>query len=351
MSVYTVLVDDDQHDSRHVLRSGLESLGESLQVIDLPSGEEALLVSARQKIDLLVSDIHLVGMTGLEFMEVTKKRNPDQKVILVTGLTDPKIRAQVAKAGANAFFYKPINMADFLDAVERILGMVQTSLPVPVFEDELASQTQRSCATILSEIRAKFQAQSTILFDNKGLILARSGGTLDREKETSLLPVLLTAFNATTEVSQLFNQIPVADLHWHPGKKAELYWTHVSQTTGLLIVTPSLRDEKKRLDILRLMPGYARELSFFSDEIDETLSEWAEPVPVEQEAITEIEEDTRELTARLDQAFASDFSTRDADQFWETAVDQEGQVISPSDGSLSYEQAKQMGLTPGSGGK
>ena len=351
MSVYTVLVVDDQHDSRHVLRSGLESLGESLQVIDLPSGEEALLVSARQKIDLLVSDIHLVGMTGLEFMEVTKKRNPDQKVILVTGLTDPKIRSQVAKAGANAFFYKPINMADFLDAVERILGMVQTSLPVPVFEDELASQTQRSCGTILSEMRAKFQAKSAILFDNQGLILARSGGTLDREKETSLLPVLLTAFNATIEVGQLFNQIPVADLHWHPGKKAELYWTHVSQTTGLLIVTPSLKDENMRLDILRLMPGYARELSFFSDETDETLSEYAEPAPVEQEAITKIEEDTSELTARLDQAFASDFSTRDADQFWETAVDQERQVISPSDGSFSYEQAKQMGLTPGSSGK
>jgi CheY-like chemotaxis protein len=348
MTAYTVLVVDDQHDSRHVLRSGLESLGESVQVIDLPSGEEALLVSARQKIDLLVSDIHLVGMTGLEFMEVTKKRNPNQKVILVTGLTDPKVRAQVAKAGANAFFYKPVNMADFLDAVERILGMVQTSLPVPVFEDELTPQTQRGCGTILSELREKFQAQSTFLFDNQGLILARSGETLDRDKETALLPVLVAAFNATTDAGQLLGQIPVADLHWLPGKKAELYWTHISQTTGLLIVTPSMRDENKRLDILRLMPGYARELGIFSDETDETLSEYAETIPVDPVSIPEIEEDMSELTELLDQVFGSVNSTGDADQFWETAVDQEGQVVSPSDGSLSYEQAKKMGLTPGS---
>ena len=351
MSAYTVLVVDDQHDSRHVLRSGLESLGESLQVIDLPSGEEALLVSARQKIDLLVSDIHLAGMTGLEFMEISKKRNHNQKVILVTGLTDPKIRAQVAKAGANAFFYKPINMADFLDAVERILGMVQTSLPVPVFEDELAPKTQRSCGTILSEMREVFKAQSTLLFDNQGQILARSGEILDHDKETTLLPVLVGAFDAATEAGQLFGQIPVADLHWLPGKKAELYWTHISQTTGLLIVTPYLRDENKRLDILRLMPGYARELGFFSDETDEVLNECAETIPAESESILEMDEDTSELTELLDQAFASVNSTGDANQFWETAVDQEGQVISPSDGSFSYEQAKQMGLTPGSRGK
>lgn len=351
MTAYTVLVVDDQHDSRHVLRSGLESLGESLQVIDLPSGEEALLVTARQKIDLLVSDIHLVGMTGLEFMEVTKKRNPDQKVILVTGLTDPKVRAKVAKAGANAFFYKPVNMADFLDAVERILGMVQTSLPVPVFEDELTPQTQRGCGTILSELREKFQAQSTLLFDSQGQILARSGEILDRDIETALLPALIAAFNASTDASQILGQIPVADLHWIPGKKAELYWTHISQTTGLLIVTPSLRDEKKRLDILRLIPDYARELGIFSDENDETLRECAETFHVESESIPEIEEDTSELTELFDQVFASDNATNDVDQYWETAVDQEGQEISPNDGSLSYEQAKEMGLTPGSRGK
>ena len=351
MTAYTVLVVDDQHDSRHVLRSGLESLGESVQVIDLPSGEEALLVSARQKIDLLVSDIHLVGMTGLEFMEVTKKRNPNQKVILVTGLTDPKIRAQVAKAGANAFFYKPVNMADFLDAVERILGMVQTSLPVPVFEDELTPQTQRGCGTILSELREKFQAQSTLLFDSQGQILARSGEMFERDKETALLSTLIAAFTASTDAGQLLGQIPVADLHWIPGKKAELYWTHISQTTGLLIVTPSPSDEKKRLDILRLMPGYARELEIFSDEINETLSECAETILAEPEPIPEIEEDTSELTELFDQVFASDNATNDVDQYWETAVDQEGQDISPNDGSLSYEQAKEMGLTPGSRGK
>jgi CheY-like chemotaxis protein len=351
MSVYTVLVVDDQHDSRHVLRSGLESLGESLQVIDLPSGEEALLVSARQKIDLLVSDIHLVGMTGLEFVEITKKRNPDQKVILVTGLTDPKIRAQVAKAGANAFFYKPINMADFLDAVERILGMVQTSLPVPVFEDELALETHRSCGTILSEMREKFKAQSTVVFDHQGHILARSGDILDRDKEAALLPVLAGAFNAATEAGDIFGQTPLADLHWLPGKKAELFWTHISQTAGLLIVTPSWHDENERLEILRLMPGYARELGIFSDETDEIIFECAETGQDDAVALPEIEEDKSEITELLDQVFASVISTGDADQFWENAVDQEGQEASPSEGSFSYEQAKQMGLTPGSRGR
>ena len=83
-----------------MLRSGLESLGSVVKVTDIPSGEEAILVSSRQHFDLLVADVRLAGMSGLELMQKARQRNSDLKVILITGLTDPEVRRLVAGAGA-----------------------------------------------------------------------------------------------------------------------------------------------------------------------------------------------------------------------------------------------------------
>ena len=123
MRPFHVLIVDDQRDARSVLRAGLETLETRLKVTDVPSGEEAILVIASQPIDLLVADIRLPGITGLELKERARMRNPELKVILITGVTDPRIREKVARAGAEAFFYKPVEMGDFLDAVERCLGL------------------------------------------------------------------------------------------------------------------------------------------------------------------------------------------------------------------------------------
>src|SRR5512133_2743145 len=129
MAKHRILLVDDQHEIRRMLRAGLETLGPDYQITDVPSAEEAMLVISRHPIDLLICDIRLPGMTGLELKAKVQRRNPDLKVILITGLTDTKIRKQVADAGVDGFFTKPLVLADLLDAVERIVGEVQTFLP------------------------------------------------------------------------------------------------------------------------------------------------------------------------------------------------------------------------------
>ena len=117
-----ILLVDDQKEVTRVLRSGLESLKHEFRITDVPSGEEAFLEITPGSVDLLVSDVRLPGISGLELMRRVKEHNPDLKVILVSGVTEEKIRQEVAQAGADAFFFKPVELADFLDAVERVLG-------------------------------------------------------------------------------------------------------------------------------------------------------------------------------------------------------------------------------------
>ena len=66
-------------------------------MVDVPSGEEALLVASRRPVDLLIADVRLPGISGLELMARVHKRNPELKTILITGLTDPRSAARWLK--------------------------------------------------------------------------------------------------------------------------------------------------------------------------------------------------------------------------------------------------------------
>ncbi len=147
MESYHVLIVDDQKDIRRVLAGGLQTLGHSLKVTEVPSAEEAILMAPRQQFDLIVTDVRLPGISGLDMVKRLRKFNPNIKIILLTGASDFQTRKQVEDAGTFAFFYKPIEMADFLDAVERALGLVATAFTPP----PLSLEPHKKAAPALSE--------------------------------------------------------------------------------------------------------------------------------------------------------------------------------------------------------
>src|SRR5512140_19136 len=152
MPPFRILIVEDQREVSRLLRSALETLEHKMDVYEIPSGEEAILFSSRNPVDLLVSDFRLPGMSGIELMKKICKYHPEMKVILITGQTDPKVRKAVAEAGADAFFIKPVPMADFLDAVERHLGLVETILPPEPISAEVTEEKTRALPDQLSEL-------------------------------------------------------------------------------------------------------------------------------------------------------------------------------------------------------
>ena len=82
MARYHILIVDDQRDVRLLLRTSLETLKLDLEIIDVPSAEEALLVLGKEQIDLMVVDIRLPGMSGLELHDRAGKRTPTNSTYL-----------------------------------------------------------------------------------------------------------------------------------------------------------------------------------------------------------------------------------------------------------------------------
>ena len=247
-----VLIVDDQKEATRLIRKNLESLEQELIISDVLSGEEALLELRRAPLDLLIADYRLPGISGLELMDKFKARNPETKVILVSGVTDPVIRKQVAQAGADAFFFKPIDMPEFLDAVERALGLVETSLPPELSlhaddfeeEDETEEQTKINMAGLIPQLRVALDATAVILVDDQGQVLVRAGDLPDPTLETSLMPILMRSFTAGVSISHFLGQNTPDHFYSFRGENYDLFIAPVGEAYCLMILTrPTLLQE------------------------------------------------------------------------------------------------------------
>jgi len=344
MKSHRVLVVDDQHEVRLALRSVIEELGSNVEVIDVPSGEEALLEISMGSFDLLVSDVRLPGITGLELLRKAKKHAPDASVILMTGLMDSKIRQEVADAGAAAFFLKPIEIADFLDAVERCLGLVDE----PVHRQDAlgVDKPVESIADRLTGLRKEMNAISAVLLDERGRVLAQAGDLPDASVETALFPALMAAFSAGDKVAQFLHTAPPSDLMYFAGAKYDIFLAHVGEAYALLVAANPCKSSDQLHESVRLVHASLRDLLTTLAHIGVPIKSGEQPPEPEIEVHEEAFVPEPEIEALFQEVGSTDIDIEEANAFWDTAsLRLKMEEITNAD-ALTYDQARQLGLTP-----
>ncbi len=116
------LVDDD----RSVLRSMVYLLAsDGLKVRAFNKPEEFLAHAATHRVSVVVTDIWMEGVTGLEILARMCALSPRPRVIVITAREDLAARATAMAIGPVAFFMKPFNDEKFLTAVRDALGQAQ----------------------------------------------------------------------------------------------------------------------------------------------------------------------------------------------------------------------------------
>lgn len=87
------------------------------------SAEEALEKLAHERFDLIISDIHLLGMTGFEVLGRIKAAGPEKEcpVVLCSGYHDQFTREKAAAMGAADFIPKPFDFQSVLDLIAKLL--------------------------------------------------------------------------------------------------------------------------------------------------------------------------------------------------------------------------------------
>ena len=115
----SVLVVDDERGVREMLVEFLEDLGYAC--ISAGNGEAALEALDQKLTDIVLSDIEMPGIDGVEFLERIKARHPDLDVIMVTGIVDAQVAVNAIRKGAADYVTKPFNLEEVEIVVQRVL--------------------------------------------------------------------------------------------------------------------------------------------------------------------------------------------------------------------------------------
>ncbi len=118
-----ILVIDDEPRIRNAVRRSLESAGH--EVVEAEDGKVALRMYAGNPTDVVISDIYMPHMDGIEFLIRLHEAFPEARVITMSGgghLAKEKLLSASGTLGAVVTLEKPFGTADILAAVDEALG-------------------------------------------------------------------------------------------------------------------------------------------------------------------------------------------------------------------------------------
>ncbi|MCX6640052.1 MAG: response regulator [bacterium] len=114
-----ILVVDDDPDIRSFCQDSLSN--EDYQVCTTATGEEAIELTRDQEFAVVLSDIRMPGMSGLELLSNLKKVDPDQAVIMFSGFGDVDAAVEAMKRGASDYLSKPLILDELKISVRQAL--------------------------------------------------------------------------------------------------------------------------------------------------------------------------------------------------------------------------------------
>jgi CheY-like chemotaxis protein len=126
---HKILVLDDDADWLDVCREFLAQLPSRPEIRVASSGIRALAMLDAQQFRVLICDLKMPRMDGLQVLSIVRRRFPDLRTVVLTGLQDDQFRSRAYALGVDLFWLKPDMQQDsqmFLDCIESLLGREDT---------------------------------------------------------------------------------------------------------------------------------------------------------------------------------------------------------------------------------
>ncbi len=154
----TILVVDDEESIRDIVSRRLEE--EGYTCVTAADGKEALWKSFMQDFDLVLSDIKMPGMSGMEVLSQMINDHPDTGVVMITAISETQTAVEAMKIGAYDFVTKPFNLEDLLMRVQRALERRRLVLENREYQLHLQQKVERQVGQIQQYYREAIEALS-----------------------------------------------------------------------------------------------------------------------------------------------------------------------------------------------
>jgi DNA-binding NtrC family response regulator len=129
MSQPTMLVADDQPNIRRLLEALFTK--EGFQVLVAENGQKAVELATANPVDILISDLIMPDMTGVEVLQKVKSLHPHSTAIIVTAYGTIKSAVEATRCGAYDYLQKPFDNEDIRRIVKRAMEQKNTTPPPP----------------------------------------------------------------------------------------------------------------------------------------------------------------------------------------------------------------------------
>jgi DNA-binding NtrC family response regulator len=211
-----ILIVDDEKDICDLLFRLLKK--EGYMPIVAHSGETALEMISLGMPDLVISDLRMPGMDGMELLRQTKKMDPNLPVLMITGWGGIDGAVRAVKEGAYDYMAKPLNIPEFTQKVKEALAEKQPGVGKPDAKDKLQNEAivrlhemmgpSDAVTRITSELSLVAPSNfSVIVLGETGTgkeLLARAIHQASQRAKAQLIPVDCGAIPETLFESELF---------------------------------------------------------------------------------------------------------------------------------------------------
>lgn len=135
MNNYSILVVDDEELLRESLTRNLKKAGYEVTMVE--SGTKAIEILKDNDYDLIITDLMMEGIDGLDLLKNIKEKNIEAMVIIITGYGTMNTAIDALQLGAADYMLKPYNRKELLLRISRCFEKLELKRKVKLFEDIL----------------------------------------------------------------------------------------------------------------------------------------------------------------------------------------------------------------------
>jgi DNA-binding response OmpR family regulator len=267
-----ILVVDDSPQISKALSDLLTASGYAVRTA--PSAERALQILESARFDLILTDLKMTGMTGIDLAEQVLQKTPGLPIIILTGFGDMDSVIHALRLGVADYLKKPFSIDEVLSVVEREIGKGKDRQGSPA-DSQQAEKPPRlyifgqrdleQIEAVLSRLRAQSTAESAMLVEQAGYVIAAKGMSSGADVEP-LSKLIASTRSTSATLASLLGETQEFSTSYMEGQRVSVYTTSLGRGLYLAVVVP--KETKQGLVWL-----YAKEAAVEIDRIVQRASD------------------------------------------------------------------------------
>jgi DNA-binding response OmpR family regulator len=239
-----ILVVDDSPQISKALSDLLSASGYSVRTA--PSAERALQILETATFDLIITDLKMTGMTGIDLARQVLQKSPGLPVVILTGFGDMDSVINALRLGVADYLKKPFSIDEVLSVVEREItkSKGRAAAPASTRPTEkpprlyiFGQRDLEQIEAVLSRLRAQATAESAMLVEQAGYVIAAKGMSSGADVEP-LSNLIASSRSTSASLASLLGEVQDFSTSYMEGQRVSVYTTSLGRGLYLAVIVP-----------------------------------------------------------------------------------------------------------------